>query len=100
MYQGRNWGGKLRKGGGGGRGWGDVLNTRISKIKTMKPSTPPLVPYFQVLPWLLAVSVSSAMAKETRSRLSTSEENMAAVCLSREVVMWVGIVEIECGVVD
>ena len=59
----------------------DVLNTRISRIKTMKPSTPPLVPYFQVLPWLLAVSVSSAMAKETRRRLSTSEENIVAASL-------------------
>ena len=64
----------------------DVLNTKISRIKTMKPRTPPLVPYFQVLPWVVAASVSSAMAKETRRRLSTSEENIVAAAFLRGFV--------------
>jgi len=51
------------------KGEEDVRNTRITKIKTMKPRTPPLVPYFQVLPWAVAKRVSSAMAKETRRRV-------------------------------
>jgi hypothetical protein len=37
------------------------------------------VPYFQVLPWVVAVRVSSATAKETRRRLSRIEENIVAV---------------------
>jgi hypothetical protein len=69
----------------------DVLNTKISRIKTMNPSTPPLVPYFQVLPWVVAASVSSAMAKETRRRLSTTEENIVAAAFLREFVSKIGI---------
>jgi hypothetical protein len=61
------------------RGRRDVLKTRISRIKTIKPRTPPLVPYFQVLPWVVAERVSSATAKETRRRLSRIEENIVAV---------------------
>jgi hypothetical protein len=57
----------------------DVLKTRISRIKTMKPRTPPLVPYFQVLSWVVAERVSSATAKETRRRLSRIEENIFGV---------------------
>jgi hypothetical protein len=57
----------------------NVLNTKISRIKTMKPTTPPLVPYFQVLPWLVAANVSSAIAKEISRRLMKSDENIFAV---------------------
>jgi hypothetical protein len=40
------------------------------------------VPYFHALPWLWAVvSVSSAMAKDTRSRLRRIDWNISAVCL-------------------
>jgi hypothetical protein len=56
----------------------DVLNTIISRINTMKPSTPPLVPYFQVLSTVVAAS-SSAMAKETKRRLKKSEEIIVTV---------------------
>ncbi len=60
----------------------DVLKTMISRIKTMKPRSPPPVPYFHALPWLWAVvSVSSAMAKDTRSRLRRIDWNISAVCL-------------------
>lgn len=47
----------------------------------MKPKTPPLVPYAQRLPWLLALTVSSAIAKETSRRLSRSEENIVLACV-------------------
>jgi hypothetical protein len=66
--------------GGRGRERRDVLNTIISKINTMNPSTPPLVPYFQVLSTVVA-AISSAMAKETRRRLKKSEEIIVAVPL-------------------
>jgi hypothetical protein len=46
----------------------------------MKPRTPPLVPYFQVLSTVVA-AISSAMAKETRRRLKKSEEIMVAISL-------------------
>jgi hypothetical protein len=46
----------------------DILNTMISRISTIKPKTPPLVPNFHVLPWPVAVSISSAMTSEKRER--------------------------------
>lgn len=36
---------------------GDVLKTMISRIKTMKPMTPPPVPYFQAFSWTAWVSM-------------------------------------------
>jgi len=75
------------------------MNTKISRIKIMKPSTPPLVPYFQVLPWAVAVRVSSAIAKETSKRLIMSEENMVAdVCAV--AVASIEFVRLDCSVVD
>ena len=62
------------------RGERNVLNTTMSRIKTMKPRTPPLVPYFQVLS-IAEAAISSAMAKETRRRLKRSEEIMFVVSL-------------------
>ena len=44
----------------------DILKTIMSRIRTMKPIIPPPLPYFQALPWTVAMSVSSAIAKERR----------------------------------
>jgi hypothetical protein len=87
---------ELAKCGEWGGGRGDVLNTRISRIKTMKPTTPPLVPYFQVLSTAVA-TISSAMAKEKRRRLKKSEEIIVAVSLlSRVMGNWYREVELWC----
>lgn len=57
----------------------DILKTKISRIKTTKPMSPPPVPYFQELPCPLADTVSSAMAKETRRRLKRIDWNILDV---------------------
>jgi len=44
-----------------------VLQTMMSRIKTMKPMTPPPVPNFQASPWLLVLRVSSAITREIRA---------------------------------
>lgn len=33
----------------------DLLKTIISRIRTMKPTTPPPAPYCQLLPWFVAM---------------------------------------------
>lgn len=43
----------------------DVLNTMMSRINTMNPTTPPPLPYFQALPWFVA-SMGAAMARAAK----------------------------------
>jgi hypothetical protein len=57
----------------------DVLNTMISRIKTTKPRSPPPVPNFQAS-WVV-VTISSAIAKETRKRLRRIDWIIVVVAL-------------------
>jgi len=53
----------------------------MSKMRMMKPTTPPPVPNFQALPWELVLTVSEAIAMEKRQAWSTRlRERLNIVC--------------------
>jgi len=52
------------------------IKTMMSRMRTMNPTIPPPLPYFKALPWPLAASVSSAMAKEARERKNSCKSMM------------------------
>ncbi len=78
------------------KGERNILNTIISRIKTMKLRTPPLVPYFQVLSIVVA-AISSAIAKETRRRLKKTNEIMVAISFTFALLRSV-IVKLDGGI--
>lgn len=50
---------------------GDLLKTMISRIKTMKPTTPPPAPYCHVLPWWPSVMTGAAVTRENMRNWSS-----------------------------
>ena len=79
-----------------------ILKTMISRISTMNPKSPPPAPYCQVLPWLLATRVSSAIAKEKRASCKSMGWNIVPVCYEAYlsfllVLLCFGIVDGENG---
>jgi hypothetical protein len=61
----------------------DVPNTMISKIKTAKPITPPLVPYFQAFSWVVSMAMGWAKVRATRKNWSRSWEiAILLICFS------------------
>jgi hypothetical protein len=61
-----------------------ILKTMMSKMRTMKPMTPPPAPYCHELPWLVVTRVSSAIAKDSSAnckRVLSIAENIIVVSM-------------------
>jgi hypothetical protein len=65
----------------------DILKTRMSRIRTMKPIKPPPLPYFQALPWVVALSVSSAITKEKKESCRSMPMMVWAIIAGLVIVM-------------
>lgn len=77
--------------GGGGVEGRDVLHTRTSMISTMKPRTPPPVPYCHALELVAWISLAVGAAKARAARQSwRRRESMVGECFVVGFGSWLG----------